>query len=69
MAGQFNGPEHNGIPDMMAYVLQYSKGHSDSESSLLQRLNLEQTWICRLRTKILDGHNVCNNKKTENKKT
>ena len=64
----FNEEGHIGIQDMRIFVLQYAKGHPDSEGSLLHRLDLEQTWTCRLRTKIPDGLNVFNNKAADKNK-
>ena len=62
----FNEQGHNAILDMGVYVLQFAKGHPDSAGSLFHRIDLEQTWICRIRTKIPDGPNVFNNKKSDN---
>ena len=54
---------------MSPYVLQYARGHPDSrDTALAHRLQLEQNWICRLRTKIPDGLNVFNNKIKPSKK-
>ena len=61
----FNEQCHNAILDMEVYVLQFAKGHPDIAGSLFHRLDLEQTWICRIRTKIPDGLNVFNNKKSD----
>ena len=58
----FNEPGHKGIEDMSTYVLQFAKGHPDSDQSLSHQLQLEQNWISCLRTKIPDGLNVFNNK-------
>ena len=54
----FNEPGHSGITDMTTYVLQFARGHPDSDSSLLHRLDLEQNWMCTLRTKVPEGLNV-----------
>ena len=64
----FNEPGHNGIDDINTYVLQFAKGHPDSDRSLSHRLQLEQNWISRRRTKIPDGLNVLNNKIKTSKK-
>ena len=64
----FNEEGHIGIQDMRIFALQYAKGHLDSDKSLVHRLDLEQTWICSLRTKIPDGLNVFNNKAAEKNK-
>ena len=63
----FIEPGHKGIPDMVVhvYVLQFATGHPDRDRSMTDRLDLEQTWICKLRTKIPDGLNVFSNKKTD----
>ena len=58
----FNEQGHEGTDDMNAYVLQFAKGHPDSDRSLSHRLQLEQNWISRLRTKVPDGLNAFNNK-------
>ena len=58
----FNEQGHEGMDDMNAYVLQFAKGHPDSDRSLSHRLQLEQNWISRLRTKVPDGLNAFNNK-------
>ena len=59
----FNEQGHNGLEDVRIFVLQFARGHPDSDVSLNMRLDLEQKWICTLRTKIPDGLNVFNNKK------
>ena len=58
----FNELGHKGIDNINTYVLQFGKEHPDSDLSLTHRLQLEQNWISRLRTKSPDGLNVFNNR-------
>ena len=46
---------HHGIAAINTYVLQFAKRHQDSDKALAIRLQLDQSWISRLRTQIPDG--------------
>ena len=65
----YNEAGHRGIRDLEVFVLQFTRGHPDSDLSLSRRLEIEQAWISRLRSKIPEGLNVFNNKNKQNKTT
>ena len=57
----YNEAGHRGIRDLEVSVIQFIRGHPDSDLALSRRLEIEQAWISRLRSKIPEGLNVFNN--------
>ena len=56
----FNEPDHTGTQALEVQVLNFAKGHPDSKTSLQMRLELESTWIKRLRSFVPAGLNLMN---------
>ena len=54
----YTRPDHEGISDMILYILEFIPAHPNSATAATMRIRAEKKWIFRLRTQVPAGLNI-----------